>query len=602
MANLLNQNIRGTNNYKGILNLGSSIGTPLPGAGSAMIYITDGTGANLPIQVAADKLRFDVNVGIGGDPSASYGLWVQSSSGTVLANRYHFAADRYLDSNGVVLPTGGTHTVTINSVNHFQVNATRVLANNSIGFGTAGTPPAIGATLLGTTFASNGEYVRLFSGHNSSFATASYTFFATDRTFSTAPTGSVASIIDIPSHIFGISNAASKTINYRGLSLAYTINNTLPAINVSSGLTVGETYIILTVGTTNYTAIGAASNTVGLVFTATGAGSGTGTVAVAATGFASGIRIDATLTNLNGMVNRGFMYNVNGVSSNTRTIGIQLTNPAAATSGNQQFSPSIILEGNGWKTNATAASQKITYEIYLAPVQAASNPVPQLNFDTLFNDGTALARNTVFSVGGTTGITYNPQVPGLNPLITMGVVTLSFAGNAFNATVGGPTTFNPNAFILTSISAWTNTSTDRAGFNMNISFAPTSGNANFSAFVYSGTINQTGGANGITRGLWVAPLIGATVNVSSGLTVGQRYTIASIGTTDFTLIGASSNTVGVVFVATGAGSGTGTVTIGTAPDFRAIDVEQGRVFLKNLRTTAGSPGELWNDGGTIKIS
>lgn len=42
--------------------------------------------------------------------------------------------------------------------------------------------------------------------------------------------------------------------------------------------------------------------------------------------------------------------------------------------------------------------------------------------------------------------------------------------------------------------------------------------------------------------------------------VGRVYLIATIGTTDFTLIGASANTVGVEFTATGAGSGTGTAT------------------------------------------
>ncbi len=42
--------------------------------------------------------------------------------------------------------------------------------------------------------------------------------------------------------------------------------------------------------------------------------------------------------------------------------------------------------------------------------------------------------------------------------------------------------------------------------------------------------------------------------------VGIRYVILSVGTTDFTLIGAASNTVGVSFVATGVGTGTGTAT------------------------------------------
>ena len=42
---------------------------------------------------------------------------------------------------------------------------------------------------------------------------------------------------------------------------------------------------------------------------------------------------------------------------------------------------------------------------------------------------------------------------------------------------------------------------------------------------------------------------------------GTVYRILTIGTTDFTLVGASANTVGVVFTATGAGSGTGTATV-----------------------------------------
>jgi len=47
-------------------------------------------------------------------------------------------------------------------------------------------------------------------------------------------------------------------------------------------------------------------------------------------------------------------------------------------------------------------------------------------------------------------------------------------------------------------------------------------------------------------------------NVTAGSFVtGQYYTIREVGTTDFTLIGAVANTVGVLFQATGAGTGTG---------------------------------------------
>ena len=43
--------------------------------------------------------------------------------------------------------------------------------------------------------------------------------------------------------------------------------------------------------------------------------------------------------------------------------------------------------------------------------------------------------------------------------------------------------------------------------------------------------------------------------------IGRRYSIASVGSTSWTSIGASSATVGVVFAATGPGTGTGTATL-----------------------------------------
>jgi len=56
---------------------------------------------------------------------------------------------------------------------------------------------------------------------------------------------------------------------------------------------------------------------------------------------------------------------------------------------------------------------------------------------------------------------------------------------------------------------------------------------------------------------WLA--VGNAVTAGS-FVVGVRYKILTVGTTDFTLVGASANTVGVSFVATGVGVGTGTAT------------------------------------------
>jgi hypothetical protein len=95
----------------------------------------------------------------------------------------------------------------------------------------------------------------------------------------------------------------------------------------------------------------------------------------------------------------------------------------------------------------------------------------------------------------------------------------------------------------------TNTSGVGSAFFVTSGFAPTSGTGVYNAQTINPTINQTGGANGITRGLYVNP------------------------------------------------------TLTAAADFRAIETARGNVVFGNLPTSpVGLPtGAIWNDAGTIKI-
>ena len=67
--------------------------------------------------------------------------------------------------------------------------------------------------------------------------------------------------------------------------------------------------------------------------------------------------------------------------------------------------------------------------------------------------------------------------------------------------------------------------------------------------------------------------------------VGRSYTIVSVGTTDFTLIGASANTVGVVFTASGVGAGTGTATPNAVNSNTAIGSNTGRGIITGTNNT-----------------
>lgn len=93
---------------------------------------------------------------------------------------------------------------------------------------------------------------------------------------------------------------------------------------------------------------------------------------------------------------------------NTSSDGFVLTNPTAASAGAQQFSPRFRLTGQGWKTNAVAASQTVDYIIETQPVQGAASPTVNLVFASQIN------------AGG-----YNPQMTLRSSQVLSGIATVS---------------------------------------------------------------------------------------------------------------------------------------------------------------------------------
>lgn len=83
----------------------------------------------------------------------------------------------------------------------------------------------------------------------------------------------------------------------------------------------------------------------------------------------------------------------------TSTDGLILSNATAAAAGAQQMSPRIRLTGQGWKTDATAASQTVDWVIENLPVQGAAIPVPDLKLSTQINGGGYVERAR-FTTGG----------------------------------------------------------------------------------------------------------------------------------------------------------------------------------------------------------
>jgi hypothetical protein len=99
---------------------------------------------------------------------------------------------------------------------------------------------------------------------------------------------------------------------------------------------------------------------------------------------------------------------------------------------------------------------------------------------------------------------------------------------------------------------------------------------------------QNANAVAITGGTVAgASLYGSTITAGS-FVVGSVYTILTLGTTSFTAIGASANTVGITFVATGVGSGTG-----TAYNYFVGSNSTGAKTISTATPSGGNDGDIW---------
>ncbi len=125
------------------------------------------------------------------------------------------------------------------------------------------------------------------------------------------------------------------------------------------------------------------------------------------------------------------------------------------------------------------------------------------------SDGSSLLRvinNGLFRIGNA-GVTGTAILPFSSDQSTVDIngYSLSFFGyDAGNA--------KPNGFINITGQSFTATSGTQYNVVLSRTFTPASGNANFASLVINPSIGQTGGANGITRGIYVNPTLTAAAD------------------------------------------------------------------------------------------
>jgi len=236
--------------------------------------------------------------------------------------------------------------------------------------------------------------------------------------------------------------------------------------------------------------------------------------------------------------------------SNTTIDGLKLHNLTAASSGNQQYSPSLLLSGNGWKTNATAASQDVSFRINTVPVQGTANPSGNLTFSSQINeagysDRAVLTSSGVFTTGGFIGagsLTATPSQLFHGTASAAGAITATIQLDAVNTSSGETHTGKYSA-------SDNNAGTVRALFQVPGSLnAGVADQGRFDVLVENGTINMM-------RVTSTAAGTGTVLNLFDRVGAGaSRIALNTVGNSTFNGGGIlSSHATGGIGYATGAG-------------------------------------------------
>lgn len=126
--------------------------------------------------------------------------------------------------------------------------------------------------------------------------------------------------------------------------------------------------------------------------------------------------------------------------------GLHMYNSTTATNGNQKYSPALVMEGNGWKTNSTASSQSVKYMLQTIPIQGTATPNGELRMSESLNGAGYTTLGSISSIGTYFNILSNGYALKFNNVDYMTLSTSAFTlSNTFNwdisagrLTIGSP--------------------------------------------------------------------------------------------------------------------------------------------------------------------
>ena len=362
-------------------------------------------------------------------------------------------------------------------------------------------------------------------------------------------------------------NRSKSSLNVSLSSVVY------PETKAAGYFEVGKQYEILSVGTTDFTTVGADKNNVGVTFTATGVGTGTGTAVEEYYKNAIGIQVQELMNLIRNHSKTSFINNI--FYSMIKYLYTEKSYPSwlFKTSyfdlnlHSRELKQHAVYQRDGETDILEYIRETKPYHAKIREIKRLSKTSDRANVSTSIDEKINLTldfgkasrykkHGEVFD-GGTTGNTPSDTTDNdVNSHGDLEAGALLRTRTTSTTVEGGIDTGQVDARAVESsvvilqdykdgssdadIHA---TNGDLTGFTLD--------KTEFFVYdVYGRGYNVPIKDWGLLSDTW-------TIN-SGSFVVGREYTIVSVGTTDFTLIGATDSNVGTVFTATGVGTGTGT--------------------------------------------
>ena len=269
-----------------------------------------------------------------------------------------------------------------------------------------------------------------------------------------------------------------------------------PLVYAAGSFIIGNSYIILSIGTTDFVDIGAASNSIGITFIATGVGLGTGTASV---------ELGNTMVFTAGNFTVGNSYTIDFLgSTDFTTIGAIMNAPGVT----------FVASGSGYGSGT--ASLNIGFSV-------GSNII-------LVGEPSDVDQYNVAKQYSMSGLVFEYKKPL----------------NSYSWSILHEETEKPNIDKIKKVFLHDKKTNAFVSYLDHVD-------------PLQGKIPGPAAAE-LTYRTFYDPAVYSVPAAAGTFIIGSSYTISSIGNTDFTAIGATSNIVGVLFIATDIGSGTGTAT------------------------------------------